>query len=321
MTLKNEQQATAAKFPEILDRRSGCPVCANHAYQTLIREPYDSPGIKGFLDRHYEGHANTGQLSGYDYELVRCTQCELAYQPNVPGNALLAQIYDVWIPPSERERLRRMRTLYDYSYTADQIHFLIDQLGLQPYEIDILDFGMGWCEWASMARAFGCRVAGAELSIERLEYARSIGIETIDWDTIPKRQFHFIHTEQVFEHLIEPLVVLKHLARALHPKGLLLVSVPDSRVALKKAAGQKLSSLSAQDIMPIQPLEHINSFEFKTIERMAKAAGLKVVTPSLRKLYHSSSGWLGLKQAARLTARPIYRHIFPKSTYVFLGRG
>jgi len=319
--VKNDQQAAALKTSAgILSQRSHCPLCANSSFETLIHEPYDSPALKGFLDRQYEGRANTLQLSGYDYELVRCTACELGYQRNVPADALLAEIYDVWIPSSERERLRRMRTLYDYSYTAEQVHFLIDQLGLQPWQVEILDFGMGWCEWASMARAFGCRVAGAELSVERLEYARSIGIETVDWDAIPKREFHFIHTEQVFEHLIEPVEVLKHLARALHPKGMLLVSVPDSRVALKRAAGAKFGSLAPKTIVPIQPLEHVNCFEFKTIERMAKAAGLKVMTPSVRKIYHSSSGWLGLKRAARLAARPIYRHVFPKSTYVFLTR-
>jgi 2-polyprenyl-3-methyl-5-hydroxy-6-metoxy-1,4-benzoquinol methylase len=285
-----------------------------------MHEPYDSPALKGFLESHYEGRADTGPLSGYDYELVRCTQCELAYQRNIPADRLLSEIYDVWIPPSERERLRKERTLYDYSYMADQVHFFIDQLGLRPHEIDVLDFGMGWCEWASMARAYGCRVAGAELSVERLEHARSIGIETVDWDTIPKRQFHFIHTEQVFEHLIEPVAVLKHLARALHPNGLLLVSVPDSRAALKKAAGQKFSALSPATIVPVQPLEHVNCFEFKTIERLAAKAGLKVKTPSLRKIYHSSSGWFGLKRVARLATRPIYRHLYPKSTFVFLAK-
>jgi hypothetical protein len=101
---------------------------------------------------------------------------------------------------------------------------------------------------------------------------------------------------------------------------MLLLSVPDSRVALKKAAGQKFSALSPETIVPVQPLEHVNCFEFKTIERLAATAGLKVKSPSLRKIYHSSSGWLGLKRAARLSARPIYRHVYPKSTFVFLAK-
>ena len=179
---------------------------------------------------------------------------------------------------------------------------------------------MGWCEWASMARAFGCRVAGSELSIERMEYAQSIGIEVVDWDAISKREFHFIHTEQVFEHLIDPVDVLKHLARALHPTGMMLVSVPDSRRVLKNAARRKFASLSHKEIVPIQPLEHVNCFEFKTVARLAKTAGLRVKTPNLSKIYHGSSGWLHLNRAARLAVRPIYRHLFPKSTFVFLAR-
>jgi 2-polyprenyl-3-methyl-5-hydroxy-6-metoxy-1,4-benzoquinol methylase len=230
----------------------------------------------------------------------------------------LGEIYEQWIPPSEKERLHQRYRLDDYRYWAEQVQFLVEQLRLDPYEVRVLDFGMGWCEWASMARAFGCRVAGTELSPARAEHARSIGIEVIDWSDIPKRKFHFINTEQVFEHLIEPVETLRHLATALDGGGILKISVPDSRLALKGLERHRsFGALTRARAVPVAPLEHVNCFEHASLAAMARKAGLRPLRPSLRLLYNSSSGWLKPKRALKLAFRPIYRHWFPKSTFVY----
>ena len=305
----------------VLVERKRCPCCDCTTWQVLIREPLDSTAITDFLERQYEGRARLAQLTGATYELVRCTSCRLAYQRYIPGERLLGELYDEWIPDSERERLAAQRDVYDPSYWAQQIHFFIEHFGLHPAEVRVLDFGMGWGEWASMARAFGCDVYGAELSVERLRHAHSIGIPTLDWEQIGARRFHFINTEQVFEHLVEPVQILRHLAGALETGGLLKISVPDARRALRLAARSgRFESLPPALIVPLQPLEHINCFEFDSIARLAAVAGLKPLRPRLRLIYNATSGWLSPKRAARLLLRPIYRHVYPKSTFVYLVR-
>jgi hypothetical protein len=307
----------------IIQTRARCPSCGSDSPVTLLHEPFDSPAIKAFLHRQYEGRARTEQLAGYAYELVRCRRCRLAYQQTIPGPQLVNEIYDEWIPGSERERLWRGRDVYDPSYWAQQVHFIIEHLRLQPMDVSMLDFGMGWGEWASMARAFGCEVYGAELSTERLRHAHGIGLPTLDWDEIGTRRFHFINTEQVFEHLVDPLDILKHLAGSLQEGGLLKISVPDSRPALRalRGGGSRFATLPADKIVPLQPLEHINCFEYDSLVSLAAAAGLQPVRPSLRLIYNATSGWLSPKRAARLLVRPLYRHIYPKSTFVYFTRG
>jgi len=201
------------------------------------------------------------------------------------------------------------------------VQFLIGHLRMRPGSIDVLDFGMGWGEWASMAMAFGCRVCGAELSVERQKYARSIGIEVVDWDEIPRRRFHFINTEQVFEHLVEPAVVLRHLANSLADNGILRISVPDSRSAIREVEKKRsFGALAKEHVGPIHPLEHINSFEPHTLERFGRIAGLEPIRPSLRLLYNSTSGWLRPKAALKSLIRPVYRHVFPKSTITYFRK-
>lgn len=305
----------------IIQSRERCPSCGADARAVLLSEPFDSAAITAFLQRQYAGRAQLGQLSGHSYELVRCRSCELAYQQTVPSPQLIHEIYNEWIPGSERDRLQQERDVYAPSYWAQQVHFLIEHLRLRPVDVKVLDFGMGWAEWASMARAFGCEVYGAELSPERLNYAHSIGIPTLDWQEIGSRRFHFINTEQVFEHLVEPLDILKHLAGSLAEHGVLKISVPNARTALRRVSrATDFASLSAATIMPIQPLEHVNCFEYKTLVRLAAAAGLTPFRPSLRLIYNATSGWLHPHHAARLLVRPLYRHVYPKSTFVYFKR-
>jgi hypothetical protein len=287
----------------------------------VLRESFHSPALKGFLEQHYEGRADTESLREFNYEVARCRDCGLGYQRTIPGTALLNQIYEHWIPPSEKDRLLQKYNLADFSYLAEQVQFLVRHFRRNPHSIRVFDFGMGWSEWASMARSFGCQVSGCELSVARVEHAKSIGIEVIGWDDIPHRRFHFINTEQVFEHLLEPLETLQHLARSLERDGILKISVPDARRALRKLEEHpSFGALSPTLLVPVQPLEHVNCFEYRSLVAMARKAGLRPLRPSLRLLYSSSSGWLELKQALRLALRPIYRHWFPRSTFVYFVR-
>lgn len=304
-----------------LVERTACPGCGGQTFDTLLDQRFSDPALVGFFDRHYEGRADIRPLAAEHFQIVRCRDCSLSFQKYVPGAALLEQIYDVWIPLSEKERLRQERTVKDYAYSAEQVQFLIQQLGLRPSQVKVLDFGMGWSEWLGMARAFGCEVAGAELSEQRIAHAKSLGIEVFDWDEIGRRQFNFINTEQVFEHLVEPLPVARHLAQALAPGGLLRISVPDSRRALARLGrGAQFQDLSTDVAVPVAPLEHVNCFDNRSLIALARHAGLRLVKPRLSLLYNSSSGWFELRNACRLALRPIYRHVFPGSTVLYFTR-
>jgi SAM-dependent methyltransferase len=306
--------------PQLVDRER-CPGCAARSSHCLLSVPYADESMQSFLRRHYHRPPDTSPLDGWPYELVRCDVCGLAYQRYIPGPALLQDIYDRWISPNGFEQERDERTLEDSCLMAQEVHFLISSFRLRPGEIKVLDFGMGWSKWLKMARAHGCQVSGAELSVARQRYARSIGIEVLDWDEIATRRFQFINAEQVFEHLVEPREVLAHLAGALAENGVLRISVPNARSALRVVERKRsFDALTPKHIMPIQPLEHLNSFEPATLERFGRLAGLEPFRPSLRLLYNGSSGWLSPKSALKALLRPVYRHVWPKSTIAYFRK-
>lgn len=304
----------------ILARRSSCPGCGHSATPTLFREALDSPGIARYMRDHYEGRV-ARSFSGYDYELAECARCRLAFQALAPSPALIEEIYDEWLPASERAVVALRMGLEDYRYLAEQVDFMISFFSVRPGALRVLDFGFGWAEWARMAAAYGCEVSGAELSQVRIDYARSVGITVVDPEDLPASTFHFIHTEQVFEHLLEPGAVLGRLATALRPGGLVKISVPNAEKSIRKLlAATSFSGLRNADIMAIAPFEHINAFTPGSLAALGKEAGLHLVRPPLRKLYNSSAAWMEPKAALRTLVRPVYRHIYPKSTFMYFAR-
>ncbi|HEU4619653.1 MAG TPA: class I SAM-dependent methyltransferase [Gammaproteobacteria bacterium] len=307
--------------PALVEREQ-CPSCGGREARVLLSIPYRDPVMDTFLKTYYHRPPDTTPLDGFSYELVRCADCSLGYQRYAPGPELLQTIYDQWISPTPPDGERQRYRLEDYRLLAQEVQFLIEHFGKRPASIDVLDFGMGWGVWARMALAFGCKVAGSDLSLVRQQHARSMGVEVLQWNELPGRHFHFVNTEQVFEHLVDPAGTLRHLASSLAPGGLLRISVPNCRAALRAAEKSKaFEALSFDDIRPVHPLEHLNGFEPRSLERFGRAAGLEPIRPSLRLLCNGTSGWLSPKAALKSLLRPVYRHVYPKSTVVYFRKG
>lgn len=301
----------------VMERRDHCPGCASSSLSSLYQESFSSSGIKNYLGRHYEGRASSTADAGA-YELVSCNSCMLTFQKYVPADQLLSEIYNAWIPGTDMDRIGRNYSLDSYRNIAEQVQFFIEHFGLPPAELDVLDFGFGWAHWSRMAMGYGCQVWGVELSQERLEHGKSVGIKVVDLENLPSEKFRFINTEQVFEHLTKPGEILAKLAASLAKDGIIKINVPNAKASLKKLAkGSDFGALSADQQMPIAPFEHINSFTYDSLVGLGKTLGLKPMRPRFYQLYNSASGLFQIKNLVRILARPVYRHVFPRSTFVY----
>ena len=316
------EQAAAGGMGANFETRHECPGCGSTAYRKIFSSPYRSPLISQYLSRHYGGLARLDRLGDATFTVCRCDRCTLLFQPLAPAGDLLQEIYDCWIATvTGREEIHKSEDLQASRYRIDQVEYLIQAAGLRPVDVRFLDFGCGWSEWLLVARAFGCDVAGSELSEHRTQYAANLGLPMLDWNEIAQQRFNIINLEQVLEHLVDPGTVLSHLAGSLDKGGILRVSVPGGRAMVKRlAALTDTQSVAPGWLMPIQPLEHLNCFTYDSLAAIGQRAGLRLAKPSLRQLYDSVSGWGSLKGAARNLLRPIYRHIYPKSTIVYFTR-
>ena len=129
----------------------------------------------------------------------------------------------------------------------------------------------------------------------------------------------------MFEQVPDPSDLLRRLATSLAPGGIVKLSVP---------SGDRVDDIVRQlndgsfdgdhgTIMPVHPLEHVNSFVREAIDAMAAGAGLEVVRPGyvhryafLR--YRGTLNPFRPRSAVRELVRPWYQYRNPSNIYVWL---
>ena len=304
--------------------RSACPICSHSDTVELYTAPFAQAPIGPFLEEQYApvGHGiDLSVLGDAQYCLHRCPNCELVFQKNIPGDELMHILYERWIDADVTKENHRVQDDVNlFNGYANEISLIVDMNGKIPDEQRFLDFGMGWAKWACMAKAFGVTAEGCELSEKRIENARQLGVGICDWDDIPGGNYDFINTEQVYEHIGDPLETLCHLKQGLASGGLIKISVPPS-VGIDKRLQKmnwKAARGSKEDLNAVFPLEHINCYKWKTFEVLADKAGMEIVSIPMRKQYRYTSNWRSAKAIARNLIVPIYRNVFKLQNYVFL---
>ena len=299
--------------------RNICPGCHSVQHRTLYAGDYLAPPIKSYLEAFYapQGGIEFEYLSEARYILEECLECGLIYQAEIPNDFLMTKLYDQWIEPAKV--FGDDDDLGSYAEYAQEVMMLVAWLRHTPAPPKFLDFGMGWGRWLRMAGAFGGDVYGTELSASRIAYAQSEGIKVIAWDEIPEHRFDFINTEQVCEHLPQPLETLRYLAASLRPNGLIKISVPNGSDFKRrlKAADWTAPKFSRNSLNAAAPLEHINCFNYQSLLRMADLAGLKptALPWSIQLKYRLSSEVA--KEALKIVLRKYFRGRYLKRLYFF----
>lgn len=269
--------------------REHCPACSSSTCHTLLRTKFAELPLSEYLNKFYrsQGTIDFDYLERGEYVLVKCEACGLIYQQEIPNDELMYLLYEKWIDPEIALKLHESYGTEYYMKHLREFANVVSSLGDVPASLRCLDFGMGWGLWCKMAMGFGCDVYGIELSQARKDYAESHGVRVLSYDDIKDYKFDFINTEQVFEHIPNPLETLTYLKGGLAESGLIKISVPDGwNVSAKINAGQMSKSDSFRGpLISVQPLEHINSFNYKSLVSMAEKAGLRVVEVPQRYTY------------------------------------
>lgn len=306
-----------------LVKRRRCPACKSESYRKIYSCGFIESPIKEYLESFYlpQGQIELEYLIDSKFILTECNYCSLIYQEEIPNDFLMKKIYEEWIAPAKsfQEHLKN-NNIDNYLYYTQEVITLITYFNTITDQLKFLDFGMGWGRWCQIAKALGCASYGNELSSTRIEHAISNGIKVIGWEELPHYDFHFINTEQVFEHLADPLDTLIILKKSLKHNGLLKISVPNGANIKKKLRILDWTAPkgSRDSLNSVAPLEHINCFNYNSLITMADIAGFEQVKIPLRIQYscaiiHRKT----LKQVLKYFLRPIYRNLF-KGTYIFL---
>jgi len=258
--------------------REKCVLCNSIRKRVLYSKKLIDQAVWDFLSDYYRNTLRKEDLIDGNYEIVKCNDCGFIGQAYVLKEELIDKLYEIWISAEQSfNKKREASTSLFVGYAADMV-FLSNLMSKRPYEINVLDYGMGWGFWLLMAKAFGFNGKGFELSEGRAAFAERHGIEVIrKYDKLDQKQFDFVNAYQVFEHLSHPTETLRALVLSLKDKGIIRISVPDGRGIEKAISNPRWKPSKG----PIQPLEHLNCFTHQTLIKLGEANGLRPMRLSI----------------------------------------
>jgi SAM-dependent methyltransferase len=292
--------------------RTACPACRSPRRETVYACDYLANPVRDFLVNYYRqsGRLDLAYLEGVRYLLEECCDCGLVYQSQVPSDSLNEILYrEKPIPPPPEEC---GHSLSYHARNVERLMSLAAYLSRKSSDIRICDFGFGWAEWISLGVALGFQACGCELTEVKKEFARSRGVQVMEWDQIPGAGFDYIHCDWVFEHLREPRDTLEQLVRGLRVGGLIMISVPYRHHIQRrlKADRWNVPRDSRKSLNAVHPMEHINCWEGCSLNRMAEACGLRPIKIPVRRQRMILS-WDQPREAVKSLLRPFYHNGYP----------
>jgi methyltransferase family protein len=274
--------------------------------------------VGGFIRQFYK--FDPSGLDGF-YQADCCLQCGLIFQRQIGDTEMMRFIYGELVADDPPDKIPTFQAdIRDWKGSRDAHELMALSSFLNKPKLKVLDYGTGWGLWSIIASKLGHRAYAIELAPERAAWVSTRGVTMISDDQISNHRFDVINLEQVLEHVPEPANLLERLVGSLD--GILKLSLPDAGHAPAILASMKAGESRYEKIMPVQPLEHINSFSRKALLDLASRLRLREVRPSLRDLYSFIPGGIpsGPRRIAKELIRPFWTWRNPANLYVWLIR-
>lgn len=255
-----------------------CPICGQHRYHEILRF---TPAAVAGLNPHYRLRAFEEVLqSEADGLMYGQCECGMIYCPHRWTGEVLEKVY---------------RDCIDHDRSIHKIHSVEKRLvlirewemilrilaidGTQSIDgLKLADFGCGWGDFLQAAAGEGIGLLGLEQDAIKLAHARSRGLKvTSDLETFSAfGPCDVFVMNAVLEHVLNPGEILDKAHAMLKPGGLLALSTMDYRGGFIKKNQESLVKTGAALTMHLNPVEHVNVFERKTLLMMIRKHGFQL---------------------------------------------
>lgn len=233
-----------------------CDLCKSDDYELMFE-------LKDYL-HHIEG----------TFRLVRCRRCGLMYLNPQPTREELKKYY-----PSDYHAYKPLSSV-DSPFKRLDRYYGIDKRcravakRLKRRKGRILDIGCATGEFLHFMRRYGnWELYGVEPDVEAAEYARNVlGLDVFTGTLLevryPDAFFDAVTMWNVLEHLHQPLLTLKEVARIIKPLGLLVISIPNPDSIEARIFGRYWAGFDAP--------RHLFIYHLSTLKKALDLAGFEV---------------------------------------------
>jgi 2-polyprenyl-3-methyl-5-hydroxy-6-metoxy-1,4-benzoquinol methylase len=287
--------------------RSRCIACESTNIVAIAHGRFSDEPVRGYIERDPWGESPLPYLQDHPWELMQCQSCEQLFHKWLLTPHWQEIRFSKWMSEAA---IREFEAQHDFNSPQAKfdkgVYHVQHVLRVNELTRDIrgsdqlrfLDFGCGWGELLTVANYFGFRAIGIDRSPSRQRISQELGVSIVP-DLAAARQlagaaFHAVTLFQVLEHIEEPLELLQAIHENLVPGGALVLEVPNC----EGVRGFEKES----DYYNAHPLEHINCFTPKSLNRFAERAGFRSVPTPVAHVT-SSGGKAMRSEVGRLVRR------------------
>ena len=250
-----------------------CKICSAEG-EVVTNLKFENQEIINFFTSVYNKQISNflkKKIGKKRFILKKCSHCQFIWQSNTPKNLFLKQLYDKIIDPKEsfkKSKKTSLETIKNYQREITFIQNFHDKKNL-----NILDFGAGWGTWLLAIKKQCPNIFALELSSSRRKFLKNKKIKLVNLNNTSnyKSFFHVIKLEQVLEHVANLDRVILNLKKILIKGGILSIGVPNG----KKEINKNVITIKKG---PIQPLEHLNCFNNKSLKLCLKKNGFRPIS-------------------------------------------
>jgi len=225
------------------------------------------------------------------YNYTRCTKCDALFQNPIPDKDDIAgfypETYYAYKPPGKKPRSNVEKSVLRYRYGYEHLdvptkyEFLARLIPRSRFRDAIpyvkggraLDVGCGAGRYLSRLKEFGWQCEGVELTKAAVDAAREGGLSvfhgSLEEANFEDESFDVVHASHVIEHVDDPKVFMKEIARILKPGGRCIIRTPNSR-----ALGQYIYK---ENWFPNEVPRHLIMFTRMNLIALAESNGLNVI--------------------------------------------
>ena len=197
----------------------------------------------------------------HGFELLSCIGCGTLYTSTLPAPDA-GEYYNVYYCESNLS-------------TPEFVERRLDEIvrGFAPYRQSnrLLDVGFGAGGLMQAAGRAGWQVLGAEVSTPAVEQAQRLGFEVFHGELAaahyPDNSFDVVTAVEVFEHVPDPISLLREMARILRPGGLMWATTPH--------IGGLSGHLLKLQWSIVCPPEHLQLFSITGMKRALAMTGFR----------------------------------------------
>ena len=204
-------------------KRNKCPLCNSKNISSIFNENHKKIETHKFFKSHLNKKFPFKILEYVNFSIDKCSRCNLIFQKNILNKKYSEKFYDKYIDHEKVINSKKKNNIFKISKKDT---FFFKKIFKNKKNVNVLEFGSGIGTWAISMKNEGYNVETIELSKSRRNFLKKEKIKSFKNIKNLRKKYDLIYSDQTFEHLSEPGIVIKRLSKLIKKNGYLFFKIP-----------------------------------------------------------------------------------------------